>query len=1240
MQDYNEIRELIDRVRTRWRTLRAFDAILRAAVTAAVVIGAALFVTRWAEGRPGLLVAVAAAALVLAVIGVVRALWPLRQVPGDRQVARYIEERTPALDDRLVTAVDVAARQNSAPTPIAEPMLADAAKRARAIELDTIVPNQSLRRAGLKAAAAAVVFLVVLFAGRETARQTIDAASLTMWPERVAIEVTPGNARIKAGSPVPIHARLVGNRAPVLAQLQIADGDGWRTSEMKADGASNAFALTLESLATALKYRVVAGAAASPSYEISVVHPPRVSRIDVDYTYPAGLNLPQRSESDSGDIYAPAGTDVRIHVFTDRPAATGQMALAAGRAVALTPVKDNELVAALKITVDDSYRVGLADASGMAAAGDTEYFIRTLEDRPPEVHITKPAADRPVTRLEEVDIEVQAEDDYGVDRLELVYSVRGGNEKSVPLSIARGRTAVDGRHTLFLEDLDVQPGDFVSYYARARDLTRGTRPNEARSDIFFLEVKPYEQEFALAQSQGGMAGAGRNSLDDLVAAQKEVVVATWKLDRRAQSSKGAKSEQDVRSVARAEAELKTRVEETSSTFRESTMRDPRRRQPRPGGRGGNQPPQPAQPELKAGQTLPEEDDMTAAAESMGKAVTSLDALKTADALPPEMDALNRLLKAQAAVKRREITQQQASSGSGSNRSNVDISTLFDRELQKAQQTNYETKTSAEQKDNPNQSALDKIKDLAHRQDELLKKQQELARNRDSMSEEELKRELEKLTREQSELRQRAEELARQTAAQNASNQASQQKEKAGQQGQSGQQSQSGRSGQQGQSGQRGQSGEQSGSQGNGAASDDASKRMRDASEEMRNATSDLRRQDAQQAAAAGNRALDRLREAARQLESANRSDDRRRAVGDLQLEARQVAEGERQVASELAKSAGGEAGKDTLRKLAGEQERLAGRARKLTDSLKQAAAARGGPDARASASGPEGEKTDARAQAAASEAARELDRQKLADRMQQSADALRQATDARGQRGTTAPPDPAQQARGQVGAQQDLARAMDKIADTLANGASTQDAESRKLSEQLSRAQSLREKLDATARQMETLKGQRGQNGGGRQGQNAQKGGGTDAGSTGRSAGASGKAGEGTQGGGGSSADVAKLREEYARRLQETKDLVDQMRREDPTFARGGSGFTFEQPTTQTVTAPGTEAFKQDFAKWDDLRRQATQALENVEATLSKKLQAKQSKDRLAAGSDDKAPPQYKQQVDSYFKAIASRRKQ
>ncbi len=189
--------------------------------------------------------------------------------------------------------------------------------------------------------------------------------------------------------------------------------------------------------------------------------------------------------------------------------------------------------ATLRVAADATYRIALADRDGLSSEGDTEYFIRVLDDRPPEVHVTRPASDRAVTRLEEVDIEAQADDDHGVERLELVYAVRGGAEQAVVLDIPAHATSVTARHTLFLEDLDIQPGDFVSYYVRAWDRTGGSRPREARSDIFFLDVKPYEQEFALAQSQS-MSGSGYSgALDELVNRQRQVVVATWKLNRRA-----------------------------------------------------------------------------------------------------------------------------------------------------------------------------------------------------------------------------------------------------------------------------------------------------------------------------------------------------------------------------------------------------------------------------------------------------------------------------------------------------------------------------------------------------------------------------------------------------------------------------------------------------------------------------------------------------------------------------------
>ena len=77
-----------------------------------------------------------------------------------------------------------------------------------------------------------------------------------------------------------------------------------------------------------------------------------------------------------------------------------------GKRLALSSDAPTELSTSLKVVDDNSYRVALVDREGMGNSGETEYFIRTLEDRPPDVRVLKPATDRSVTRLEEVDIKI------------------------------------------------------------------------------------------------------------------------------------------------------------------------------------------------------------------------------------------------------------------------------------------------------------------------------------------------------------------------------------------------------------------------------------------------------------------------------------------------------------------------------------------------------------------------------------------------------------------------------------------------------------------------------------------------------------------------------------------------------------------------------------------------------------------------------------------------------------------
>jgi hypothetical protein len=293
------------------------------------------------------------------------------------------------------------------------------------------------------------------------------------------------------------------------------------------------------------------------------------------------------------------------------------------------------------------------------------------------------------------------------------------------------------------------------------------------------------------------------------------------------------------------------------------------------------------------------------------------------------------------------------------------------------------------------------------------------------------------------------------------------------------------------------------------------------------------------------------------------------------------------------------------------------------------------PGAKPSAAGAGGDKADAKAvQQAAADAAREIERQRLGERMQQSADSLRSGG----------------ASKNSADAQQEIARELDRLADRLASAGKAGDDESRKLTGQLARAREQRDRLEELGRQLQQLDQQGSQANGasrgapsGQSAQGASRGapsGQTAPGSSSAQASgaSSGKPGEGQNGARGSSPDLGRLREDINRQMAEVRELMDQLSRDEGRQERGGRGITFEGQG-MTLSAPGTESWKQDFAKWQELKRQATSALDTAETTLSKKLDEKASKDRLAAGVDDKAPAAYQEQVNSYFKALAAKKK-
>src|SRR5688572_4812120 len=150
-----QIRELIHHVRARWHRLMLFRATVRAALAASSVLAIALALALLMFRAPLALALLGVAAAVLGIAAILWGFWRVRSKPTDAQVARFIEETDPSLDDRLASAVDLLAADDGPEAPaLSAPMMADAGRRASTIAPASVLPGEILRRAGLQAAAA------------------------------------------------------------------------------------------------------------------------------------------------------------------------------------------------------------------------------------------------------------------------------------------------------------------------------------------------------------------------------------------------------------------------------------------------------------------------------------------------------------------------------------------------------------------------------------------------------------------------------------------------------------------------------------------------------------------------------------------------------------------------------------------------------------------------------------------------------------------------------------------------------------------------------------------------------------------------------------------------------------------------------------------------------------------------------------------------------------------------------
>lgn len=469
---------------------------------------------------------------------------PARMPIPAKQVALYIDEKFPELENRLVSAIEFARTPAAKPDGeetvslwMIEKLLEETNVVARKVPLDRLLNDWAVRlgRAFGVVLLVAALGLLAMYGAYWAPDLSFLGITLPTRFERLPFSVKPGDAEVRKGDNLVVLVETELGNTPAAIAWSTRPGE-WETASMEASPGKNVHHYEFRNIQEDRQYRVQSGRHRSKVFTITAWEPPRVEDIHLSYHFPEYLNRPAEEMPNGGPITAVEGTRVGIAIGVNKALKEATLVLDSGERVPLAPKTDAVWTGEIVVERNDQYRIEVTDEKGRPSDYEPVYAITAIPDKAPQVKIAFPRGDDEVTPLEEIPFAIDVTDDFGVAAVGIQYEVAGREPVRVALAeSAQVVPATHGEHLLMLEDLGLSPGDLVTWTVWTRDQKPDRDPYETLGDPYFLEVRPFERTFQEAVSNAGANQAQQQGAGEaeMTGSQRDVLIATWNLRRTA-----------------------------------------------------------------------------------------------------------------------------------------------------------------------------------------------------------------------------------------------------------------------------------------------------------------------------------------------------------------------------------------------------------------------------------------------------------------------------------------------------------------------------------------------------------------------------------------------------------------------------------------------------------------------------------------------------------------------------------
>ena len=463
----------------------------------------------------------------------------------DVDLALLLERRSPELRGNLASAVEFSSRTSdagSAAPPLSEleSELVDSMEtRLSRLPAGDIIDTSSLLRAGGLAALTVALLAAVLWSAPGATSIALTRLAVPWrtldWPRRHTLEFLDVNLRpldesvglrVAEGEPLTLYVGEHRDDLPTHISLEVRHADGQTDShELRqaslrdGQGVNRPVAVVALTPTRGPIELTARGGDDSrlPPLRIEVAPPPSIERFEIVLTPPAYSGKPPETITGGvGHLQGLVGTQARITAVANTPLRSATLHRGSQRRENV-PLAEDRRTMSVSLEIESaertSYWLELTDELGLQHANPPRYEIRGIVDREPAIRIVQPDADLRVQPDAEIPFQLEASDDWGLQRIELIVSLPGSavpEEVRLLHEFPNTASTRDARPESLVKvrEWNASPGTQLSVRGQAVDgfNLHGKAGQATRSAPRLIEIVSLEQKRQeLAGRQAGVA---------------------------------------------------------------------------------------------------------------------------------------------------------------------------------------------------------------------------------------------------------------------------------------------------------------------------------------------------------------------------------------------------------------------------------------------------------------------------------------------------------------------------------------------------------------------------------------------------------------------------------------------------------------------------------------------------------------------------------------------------------------